>query len=195
MAKTRILVSDRDAIRDAVLAHKFEPIIKGLEAVEFALAEEARKRAYGTFLKVMDAAPEGAFPTGDSAQVNIGGRRIRLRFGADGKVRKRLFHNHTRFGETIIARPQDDDLGARIVANAEALEQAQTDRNGLYRTVTGTLEQFRTFDDLLLAWPEAEAFIKARWQSRPDYTANVPAVVIKDLSALLDLPPELQEAA
>lgn len=193
MAKTRLTNADREAIRDAIIAHKFTPIEAALLAEENALAVQARVKAYGDYLKVIEAAPKGAFAEDSDVTANIGGRRIRLRFGADYRTTARVFSAHLR--DFMLNLPDTDGFAAKVVEWAERAETARTQRSDLRNKLIGTLNAFRTFEDLQKGWPEADAFITARWRKRPDYTANVPAVTIHELSEALDLPPELAEAA
>lgn len=191
MAKTRLTNADRDNIREAVIHHKFAPIEANLLAEEHALAIKARIKAYGDFLAVMEGAPKGAFVEESQVRVNVGGRKIYLNFG--GEVR--VFAKDGRYDGYLLSAPETDALGAKILDHAIREEQSKQDKNKLRANVKGTLAAFTTFDDLLAGWPEADKFITARWRTRPDYSANVPAVAIRDLSTALDLPPEVEEAA
>jgi hypothetical protein len=188
MPKTRLLIADREAIRDAIIAHKFEPIEAGLGAEEYALADEARRIAYGPYIKTIEAAPAGAFPESANVHVNVGGKSILLKFGESWRVQRRVFAKHD--SGYIVAVPEDDAYGARVVGWAERRDQAKASRADLRRSIAGTLAAFRSFEDLLIAWPEAATFIRPRLESRPEYEANVPAVVLADLTTALDLPPE-----
>jgi hypothetical protein len=188
MPKTRLLVADREAIRDAIIAHKFEPILSAQADDEAALAEEARRTAYGAFLRTVERAPEGAFPVRSAVEVNAGGKRIQLSFSADHMALRRVYSAHTH--GFILAVAEDDEYAARVLAHAERKGETRKQRADLYRSTFATLTAFRTFEDLLIAWPEAATFIRPRLESRPEYEANVPAVVLADLTTALDLPPE-----
>lgn len=194
MAKTRLTNADREAIRDAILAHKFTPIEAGLRAEENALALQARAKAYGSYLKTMEAAPSGAFPEQANIDLNLGGRRLRIAFGADYTTRCRVFDAHAH-GGYILSLPDGDEFGGKVLSWAERREAAKVARSELRGKLGGTLSAFTTFDDLVKAWPEAESFVRERWAMRPDYAANVPAIQLTDLTAALDLPPEVAEAA
>jgi hypothetical protein len=195
MAKTRLLTSDREAIERAVIKHKFEPLEQAAAVTEGALAVEAYQRGYGVHVPYLAKAPKGAFLEANNFRLNVGGRVFRLQFSPERSISYRFFYKHKGDWTDLLELDVTDELGQRIIAHAENKDQLVKDKTALTKVVSSTLAQFRTFDDLLTGWPEAESFIKARWQTRPDYKANVPAVVIKDLSAQLDLPPETQKAA
>ncbi|HYC66679.1 Nmad5 family putative nucleotide modification protein [Brevundimonas sp.] len=191
--KTRLTNADREAIRAALIDHKFKPIFADLDREENALAIKVRARAYGDFLSVIDNAPEGAFPSTGKVTVAVGGKSYGVTFSGAARV----FYQHDRgWSSRILEMKSGDKLGEQIEDHANRLETAKDERNHLRRTLDATLKEFRTFDDLLAGWPEAEAFITERWRSRPEYAANVPAVAIKTLTESLDLPPEtVAEAA
>jgi hypothetical protein len=188
MPKTRLLIADREAIRDAIIDHKFTPLQEALAVEEAALADEARRIAYGPYLRTVEKAPEGAFGLRSDVRVNVGGKRIQLAFAPDYSATRRVFSAHR--NEDILAVPDGDAFGARVLDYAERKEVARKQRGDLYRSTFATLAAFRTFEDLLVAWPEAASFVRPRLESRPEYEANVPAVVLADLTAALDLPPE-----
>jgi hypothetical protein len=193
MAKTRLTKYDREQICAAIIAHKFDPIEASLVAEENALAIQARAKAYGDYLSVIDAAPKGAFCEDDSIDLNVGGRRIRLRFGASYEVRARIFAEHR--NGYILSLPETDKFGAKALSLAERKEASRSERAELKRTLMATLGGFNSFDDLQAGWPEADRFIVARWQARGEYAPAVPAIAIRDLSVALDLPPDAAEAA
>ncbi len=191
MSKTRLLASDREAIRNAVVAHKFDPLFAALADEEKAIGALVYERLYDKPTRTaMKRLPAGAFPTKCGVSVNCAGQRHHVDLPASAPI---LYKHY--YGETL-ALPAGDTLCERIKERAAREETIKSDRAHAKKVTDATLAQFRTFDDLAVAWPEADTFIKARWQTRPDYTANVPAVVLKDLSAALDLPPEeIAEAA
>lgn len=186
MAKTRLRNDDRDAIRDAIVNHKFKPLQAALNAEEAALAIKVRARAYGTFTKTMDGAPQDAFPTARGLSVNIDGKRLR----PQGAAEMRIFYGHQYASQIALTLSDADPLAVEIMDHAGRAEALRNERRTLENQVRATLAAFHTFDDLQRDWPEADAFITARWRQRPDYVANVPAVQIAQLTAALDLPPE-----
>lgn len=191
MAKTRLRKYDRDLIGAAIIDHKFQPLRAAQEAEGHKLATEVYESHYDLATrKVMEKLPKGAFQGRTGFGVTVNGQRHKLELAEP----RPFFASFTSW-DTPIRLMDSDDLGARIVAQAHAEDNLRTQRDEATRKVHGTLAQFATFEDLLIAWPEAEAFINARLQKRTDYVAPVPAVQIKDLSAALDLPPELAEAA
>lgn len=192
MPKTRMTNADREAIRDAVLAHKFTPIEAARRTEENALAKQVRARVYGDFLSVMEAAPEGAFRTSSDLRVNVGGKHFRLRFGGAGE-RVRIWHTHEY--DPALAVPDTDKLGARIAAWADASEAARSERSDLRYKVGATLGSFRHFEDAQSGWPEADRFITEQWRKRCHFVPGLPAVAISDLTAALDLPPEIEAEA
>lgn len=194
MAKTRLTKYDRQAIRTDIIAHRFDPQERALLAEENALAIQVRAKLYGDYLATIEAAPEGAFCMDSSFTVNVGGKRIRLAFGADYKTQVRLFAVHCKY-DPVMSVPDSDKFGAKIADWAQRKEATRTAREKLSGEVLGTLNSFNSFDDLQAGWPEADRFIVARWQTRPEYSANVPAIALRDLSAALDLPPDEVAAA
>lgn len=195
-AKNALLASDRASILKAILAHKFDPLFAAASAAEGKLAVEARKIAYGGYVRKIDAAPEGAFCEARSVEVTSQGRRFSLGFGGQegSRVTKRVFYQHRGY-EPIISVLAGDEFGDRVAAHAEALEAIRKERRDLEKTVTGTLARYRTFEALLSAWPDAAKFVTERLVARGAYVASVPAVAFEDLSAKLDLPPEMAVAA
>lgn len=191
MAKTRLRNDDREAIRNAIISHKFKPLEAALAAEANALAIKVRAKAYGPFAKTIDSAPEGAFPTKRTFHVNVGGKKIGVE--ADGQMR--CFHAHYYGSDPLLAVTDADPLGAAVMDWATRKEALTAERDTLREQVRGTLAAFNTFDDLQRDWPEADRFIVARWQTRPEYAANVPAVQIASLTVALDLPPDEQAEA
>lgn len=191
MAKTRLRNDDRDAIRSAIIDNKFRPIEAGLAAEANALAIKARARGYGEFVNAMDAAPIGAFPSRSNVIVNVDGKKVSLKTAAA----VRCFYEHLYGSEVVLTLKDTDKLGVEIMAYATRAEAVKAEKETLREQVRGTLAAFSTFDDLQREWPEADAFITARWRTRPDYTANVPAIQISALTTALDLPPDVAEAA
>lgn len=194
MAKTRLTNADREAIRDAVIEYKFAPIENGLAAEEFALAIQARSKAYGDYLTTIDSAPDGAFPTEGQTWLNVGGKKIKLRYG-QYPTYVRVFSKHCRYDEPMLSLAESDAFAKKVMIWAERSEATKSERRKLRENVGGTLSFFKSFDDLQAGWPEAERFITARWRERPDYTANAPAVTLRDLSTALDLPPDTEDEA
>jgi hypothetical protein len=192
MAKTRLRNDDRDAIQNAIIEQKFGPIEASLKSEGEALALKVRARAYGDFVRVIDGAPAGAFPREHGLSVVVDGKRVALPTSGPLLV----FYTHRNAYNEMLSVSDADPMGARIMDWAERKEKARSERRKLASQVAGTLAAFRTFDDLQRGWPEADAFITARWRTRPEYAANVPAVQISALTAALDLPPgEQSEAA
>jgi hypothetical protein len=191
MAKTRLRNDDRDAIRYAIIDHKFKPLDAALDAEGTALALKARAKAYGDFATVMDNAPQGAFDTASSISVNVAGKRISLPFKAEA----RAFYSHRHSYQEALTLTEADRLAVQIMAWANQGEALKAERRTLNDQVRGTLSAFHTFDDLQRDWPEADAFITARWRTRPEYSSSVPAVRLAALTSALDLPPEVAEAA
>src|SRR5581483_4114736 len=142
MPKTRLYNPDRDAITRAILAHRFDPVFANLDQAGNRLADEVRRRAYGAFLKTMESAPKGAFATTSAIRVNVAGKKIGLSFGP--KAEERIFYAH-QYGE-LLSLPDTDDLGQRVLANAEAKEAAKKERDTLKQTTRAMLENFTTFD-------------------------------------------------
>ncbi len=191
--KIRLYKADREVIAADLTAHKFDPIEAALAAQEYLLADEVYKRAYSEAdRRWIDNSPKGALPTKGRLKVNAAGCRHVLRFGANPDAPRAIFEKHE-YSYTL-SLEAGDDLGERINAHAMACKEATTERDTTLHQVEATLAKFSTFDALLDAWPEAETFIKARMTNRPGLV-SVPAVILTDLTAKLDLPPEDQAAA
>lgn len=193
MPKTRLTHDDRQAIREAIIAHKYKPIDAAHAATEAALAEELRVKLCGDYLKTMEKAPKGAFPTTNSLVVEIDGKRRHLSFGGKypDQVYHRVFSEHYSTGTAWKTRAEGEPLALKIVAWMDAVEATKSERSNLISITRATLDGFRTFDDLLDGWPDASRFITEVWRRRGAYLPpQLPAVVLADLSAKLDLPPD-----
>lgn len=190
MSKIRLSNDDRRAIAAAVVGHKFNPLKAALNAEQTRVCEDIRRRAYGDFLPVMESAPSGAFDTRSGLTVNVGGARYKL----TSQVAMRVFAAHDGWAP-MLSLDAADDLGEAIQDLAQRLEDHRQQRDHLEATTRATIAGFYTFEALIEAWPEAEAFIKARWTARAHGPVNLPAVDFKSLTGALDLPPETQAAA
>lgn len=194
--KTRLYKADRQAICKTIIEHKFSPMEAALLAEENALAAEAREIAYGKFLEMIERLPNGAFQTRMAVTVTVDGERHQLYFGArswgDGAVQHRVFDVHEY--SPILRLLGDSPFGSRVKDWARRVMSAKTERDLLNRRTYATLEKFTTFDALIEAWPEANKFIVECWRERPTYVANLPTVVLSELSTALDLPPDADEA-
>lgn len=188
MTKTTLRQADREAIRDALIAHKFGPIDAELLALENALAEEVRAFVHGDYIKTLERAPKGAFRTTNNIRVSIDGQQHALAFGGryPNAVYKRQFY------EFPSAYTSADPLMARVLEWAGRDARAKKEREALTATALATLGAFRTFDALLESWPDAEKFITAQWRSRAGRTDRQLPVALGKLSEALDLPPETQ---
>lgn len=204
MAKTRLNSSDRETLTEQIVGHKFNRLQLLREQEEFDLAKEAYAKAYpATLVAKMGAMPKGSFPTDTDICVSVSGKRFDLNFSptrwghpyaweaaakpADAEQRPFLYKHYQ---DVALAILDGDDFGDRAVANQEQEESLQKERQDMLIRVRATLDNFRYFDDLLTAFPEAESFIMKRWRERPEGgSPGVPAVVIKDLARALDLPP------
>lgn len=194
MAKTRLTNADRDAIRQAVIAHRFDPLEAAFAREEYALALKVRASVYGDYLAAMEQAPEGAFPTTPNINVSVDGMRVRLRFGASYDVRARIWDKHDH-GGSILSTTSARSPAKDVLDWARRCEATKAEKRTLDETVRGTLSPFTTFEGLLDGWPEAATFTQARWRQRGDYSPQLPVASLQKLSAALDLPPEVAEAA
>lgn len=193
MAKTPLNQADRDVIRNQIIGRKFTPLRDKQVVDENKLAMEVWTLAYKAYLPVMAKLPRGAFKMSKTISTNVGGRSYYL--NADQEVQLMYEDANNWNGKRLATFEATSPMGEKISAFAQSkidLERQQQDAD---RKVAASLKAFRSFDDLLKAWPEAEKFIKARWATRPDYNANVPMVVLKDLSKELGLPPEEEKEA
>lgn len=194
MAKTRLFKDDREAIRAALVGHKYDPIFAAREREEFALAAEVWDHIYAAHKAAMAKLPAGALPESDHITVRAYGKYVTLHFGRGDflkRPKRRLFDAHKRVWEAPAC-----DLAERVERWAQAGEDLKKERNEMGVKLDAALASFRTFDDLLAAWPDAERFITKRWRERPEYASSqLPAPVLTDLSKALDLPPDVKEAA
>jgi hypothetical protein len=194
MAKTRLLNADRDVIEAAILAHRFDPLDAAYLAEENALAIKIRAKVYGDFLPTMEAAPAGAFPENNAIRVNVDGRRILLNFGDSYRTVARVWSGHSN-GNEILSGPSSNALLAKVLDWANRREATKRERNDLKYSVRATLASFTTFEGLVEGWPEAASFANTQWKARGSFVPSLPAVKLQELSAALDLPPEVAEAA
>ena len=194
MAKTRLLNADREAIEAAILAHRFDPSDAAYLAEENALAIKVRAKVYGDYLPVMEAAPAGAFPESNAIRVNVDGRRIRLNFGDSYRTVARIWSKH-RDSSEILSGPSSNPILGKVLDWANRLEATKRERADLKYSLRATLASFTTFEGLIEGWPEAASFANAQWKARGSFVPNLPAVKLQELSAALDLPPDVAEAA
>ncbi len=195
MAKTRLNMADREAIRDAIIAHKFDALIAGMECREYALADLVWKHLLGEDgQKWMAKAPPGALPETDCMGVNCTGKSHYLHFSEwkmiGGRQKRRTFDKFNNRTDLSPGLPLTEEINDW----AMTLKTTRDERGNLRQTVLTALAGFRYFEDAIEGWPEAADFIRAR-QVRS--SAPVRAVVVRysDLSAKLDLPPEEKQAA
>lgn len=195
MAKTRMNVADREAIRDAIIAHKFDDMIANMERREYVLADLVWKHLHSdSDRRWMAKAPAGALAETDCMGVNCAGRTHYLHFGewkmVDRRPKRRTFDKFNRRTDMPSALPLTEEINDW----AMTLKGTRDERGNLRQSVLTALAGFRCFEDAIEGWPEAADFIRAR-QVRS--SAPVRAVVVRysDLSAKLDLPPEEKQAA
>lgn len=188
MSKTTLRQDDREAIRDALIAHKFAPTDAELLALENTLAEEVRAFVHGDYLKTVERAPKGAYRTTNNIRVSIDGQHHSLAFGGryPNAVYKRQFY------EFPNAYTSAEPLMARVLEWAGRVATLKQQREALTTTALATLGAFRTFDALLEAWPDAEKFITEQWRNRAGRTERQLPVALGKLSEALDLPPDTQ---
>jgi hypothetical protein len=195
VAKTRLLNADREVIEAAILAHRFDPLDAAYLAEENALAIKIRAKVYGDYLPTMEAAPVGAFPECNAIRVNVDGRRILLSFGDSYRTVARVWNKHNTGGGEILSGPSSNALLAKVLDWANRREATKRERSDLKYSVRATLASFTTFEGLVDGWPEAASFANAQWKARGSFVPNLPAVKLQELSAALDLPPDVAEAA
>jgi hypothetical protein len=182
MAKTRLLKADRDAIRVALLEHKFAPRVAALKRAREAAALALYDRLHAPHLKAMAALPEWAFGRRNNLLVKTYGRLYTLEF-ADAEDRPVLhkYLGHIELGTTT----QADDIEALTREDKTIVDE----RLEMAHKVTAALEKFSSFEDAIKAWPEAASFFNARMKER-GLVVNLPAVMLMDLTKQLDLPPD-----
>lgn len=190
MSKTRLTNADRDAICGAILNHRFDRVDADLAVEENALAIRIRAHFCGDFLATMEAAPKRAFAEANSATFTVDGKRMRLCFGGDVRL---CFADYTYSGFPNLS--EASPLGKKVMAWANKREASKADRASLRDQLRGTLSSFHTFEALVEEWPEAASFANAQWVSRGTYKPQLPALPLRQLSAALDLPPEIEIAA
>jgi hypothetical protein len=77
------------------------------------------------------------------------------------------------------------ELATRVQDFSQEKKTLEEDYDSAQVKLLGFLEQFRTFKKLKEAWPEGEKFYKEFDVERP--SANVPAVITKDINTMLGL--------
>jgi len=79
----------------------------------------------------------------------------------------------------------DGDIGKEVQVFSEEKKSLEDDWRAANVKMLGFLEQFRTFKKLEEAWPEGKKFYKEFDAER--ISANVPAVITKDINAMLGI--------
>lgn len=178
MPKTRLTVADREEISALIIDHRFAEPIRAAEKEQKDRALEAYRIHYAKHAGWMAAAPEGALPTVTalwfSESADSPGTRIVL------DMPLKVFAS-TRRSEI----PMTPSLRAAISADRNLTKE----RIEAQRMVGGLLASFRTFEDAIARWPEAETFIQKVFDTKRGPVANLPAVVPDAINRLLDLPP------
>ena len=77
------------------------------------------------------------------------------------------------------------ELGDRVQAHVEAKKAMDGEYGAARAKMLGFLEQFTTFKKLEEAWPEGKKFYQDFNADRP--SANVPAVITKEINAMLGI--------
>lgn len=203
----------RGKIVNAVLEHKFNPIIAELAKDFAALADDVHKTAFRKILEKIEALPEGWLPTDDDIQVEFGaGKMQRLNFNGqfthrygyrviDGvHVSEADLNTFAQFPPATFRRfPANKkgtcvssfDARSELSLRYDELSNRKYDLISSFnkaRLETGVaVSKFTTIDKLLEAWPEIEPFTKGvAAKAKP----QLPAVPIMKLNELLGLPAE-----
>lgn len=194
MAKTPLRMDDREQIAVAMVARKFDPVAARLDAEEYALAAAVWEHVHGPFKAVIYQLPKGALRADHELDLNYNGRWLSLKFGPDpGWDKRDTRETRPMFASCNERLVPSKKLAERLDAWSDGVKQLQEDKTDALAKTLGTLKSFRTFEDLIAAWPEAAKFVTSRMTKR-DIAPNVPAVLLRDLNALLDLPPETELA-
>jgi hypothetical protein len=203
-----MVIDDRDAIRRALLIHKFQAKYDVLRARENLAAIAAWGQVHTPHKATMDKLPKTAFRVDTTVSVNAGGYSATLRYGG-GHRGGWYFAGKRKFGAPIeLESPAEGvrliefyDFGAVNLKDQMLIDEVQdilTKQNELDEQVQdldtrvqATLAKFTTFEALEEAWPEIETFVQARMKERGIYVKpQLPAVLLIDLTKDLELPPE-----
>lgn len=198
MAMTYLTVDDRTAIAKLIVDHKYQPLLDEIAAKHKVLAQEAYDWLYPEETrKMLDDLPHGAVPLSSTLHFKVGAGHATAYFaGTENYEAGQKPHNRRR----VFYKHHDHKIAADInvnqvpcIDNIRLLESQRArlkeDRKEMIKKVEATLSSYRYFEKAIAAWPEAERFIKQRWQLKPEGGAPVPAVRFQDLNAVLGLPP------
>lgn len=213
----RLTNNMRGCIVNAVLEHKFNPIIADLAKDFAALADDVYKIAFRKTLAQIDALPEGWLPTDDDIQVEFGaGKMLRLNFNGrftarygstviDGvHVSEADLHSFASFPGAVHKRFPANKKGVCVASfdareslslRYEELSNKKIDLISSFnkaRTETGVaVGRFTTIDKMLEAWPEIEPFTKGIAAAPKP---QLPAVPVVKLNEMLGLPVDAEAA-
>lgn len=133
----------------------------------------------------------------DRVHANVNGMSILLSFVVAPEIRfhdlkcNRLHfkrHSKARLTDAGAHREHivihDEDLKARILANADAIETVQNESESIIPTIIEILRKAQTVGKLLDMWPEAKTYLPEDMTASKAETANLP-ISVENLNAKL----------
>lgn len=172
----------RNTIAGAVIAHRFNKPREDLSKQWRLFGDEVYCDIYDTKTRrLMDRLPDGWLCLDGSYYVSFGGLRDTLNM-----VHKRRFpYSAVQTSAPIKIYPANHPLAEKHSALRNALKDVEDERTKYRLQVEAVLDSVSTVSKLLEAWPEIGAFVPAA-----EAKAQVPALRIVELNAVLKLPPE-----
>ncbi len=215
MAKYRLNAANRRDIMKDVLAYRFEPDVRRLQAERRELASETYHDVLGENLKLANSLPDGWLRESNHISVQFGmgfDGFAHLNFSGEISASKRVTPNIT--DQYVILRllgdqeerfhrvpsslshcakrySEGDVLTLRYQAQQEALKLLDAAVGKAVAELNSALARYTTVDQLVEAWPEIRPFAE-KHTTRVVETA-LPALPTDQLNKLLGLP--VDEAA
>lgn len=168
----------RDRIRNKAIDATFIPKSEEIKKREAKLAIECYNHVFPKKVRdVVAQVPDGWLRSCTCLRFNAGGWDISLNAGKG--MRTPQSSGCGRLG----------DIAGELADKVQAFSQDKKALNEEYSRarakMLGFLEQFKTFKKLEEAWPEGKKFYKEFDAERP--SANVPAVITKEINTMLGL--------
>lgn len=196
MASAKLTTTIRTKIVNRILSHRFGGEIAALIADRAAFAQRCYEDVYdASARRKMDALPRGWLPTDDDITLSFAGSVDRVQFSGaiygelNGLAPERTdalrlpvasthLHNVAQVYEAGEQRAIEHAL---LVTRRQNLTQAVVDAR---RQVEAVVNTATTTGKLREIWPESAAFL----EDFEDVKLSLPAVPVKTLNEMLDLP-------
>lgn len=187
MGKRYFTVSQKERVRNRLIARSFDPRRDSLDREEKQLAQGLYEQLFSAEDRArMDALPDGWLPIAGSLHVDPGPSESNIKLEFDGTRR------HPARWSTIVKWGDLPEVAQALVQeHNQADKLLKSERDKTSREVQALLDGFRTVEQAQEAWPEA-ANIIGEVVGAPRIR-TLPAVTT--LNAALDLPPEEGEKA